>query len=263
MKGLRTIFGRELASLFWTPMGWMLLVVALFANGFLMWGQLAAQGGDVTQALQGTLGRGVLFWMLLVTLPPLLAMRLFAEESRSGTLEYLLTAPVGDAAVVLGKFAAATFFMALLWLSVPIYGAIVHYLGTPPDWAGLWCAYLGAVLVSGLFVGISLLASSLVRTPLLAAFLAFMACFFWMTLPSLVQMLLAPLRDLFAHWAGGWERAESWIVIATRSIDVPRHFAQSFLPGVLDSAEIIFFLTWTAWFLFMTVRALEARRWRA
>ena len=262
MKGTLTIFRKELASLFWTPMGWMLLVAALFANGFLMWAQLAAGGGNVTVALQASLGRGLLFWMLLVTLPPLLSMRLFAEESRAGTLEYLLTAPITDVAVVVGKFLAATMFMAILWLSVPLYGAVMHLLGTPPDWIALGCAYLGAVLVSGLLVSISLLASSLVRAPLLAAFLAFMACFLWISLPSMVQMILAPLRELFAHWTGGWEAAERWIQMAVRSMDVPRHFLTSFLPGVLDTAELVFFVTWTSFFLFLTTRSLEARRWR-
>jgi len=263
MKGMATILRRELASLFWTPMGWMLLVVSLFVNGFLVWAQLAATGGNVTIALQGGLGKGFLFWMLLITLPPLLSMRLFAEEARSGTLEYLLTSPVTDAAVVIGKFLAATTFMALLWLSVPAYGAIVHQLGTPPDWAALWCAYFGAVLVSGLFVGISLLASSLVRAPLLAAFLAFMACFLWLALPSILSMILVPLRDLFATWTQDWQAVESMLLSAIRSMDVTRHFAQSFMPGVLDSAEVIFFVTWTGFFLFLTTRALEARRWRA
>ncbi|HPF14213.1 MAG: ABC transporter permease [Planctomycetes bacterium] len=262
MKGTWVIFRRECASLFWTPLGWLLLVAAVLLNGLLYWAQLNQTGGNVTASLSAAMGWGIVFWMVMIFLPPLLAMRLLAEESRTGTLEYLLTAPVSDAAVIVGKFLAATTFMAVLWSSVLLYGLQLQWLGSPPDWAALLCAYLGAILVSGLFVSLSLLASSLTQAPLLAAFLAIIGCTGWLLLPMLMQSALAQLRDILAQWVGGWDRAEAWIQSGIRSIDVAMHFQQSFLPGVLDSAELVFFLTWSGLFLFLTIRSLEARRWR-
>ncbi len=262
MRGVTIIFRRECASLFWTPLGWLLLVAAVFLNGLLFWAQLNATGGNITAALQSALGWGVVFWAIMIFLPPLLGMRLLAEEARTGTLEYLFTSPVTDAAVVIGKFMAATFFMAVLWLSVLIYGLCLHLAGFPPDWAALLTAYLGAVLVSSVFISISLFASSLTEAPLLAAFLAIIACASWLLMPGVADLVLGQLRDVLAEFAGGWSQAESLIQGAVRSMDVALHFQQSFLPGVLDSAELVFFITWPALFLFLTIRSLEARRWK-
>lgn len=262
MRGTWTICCRELAGLFLTPLGWMLLVAALFTSGFLFIAQLADAQGNILYALEGALGGGPLFWMLMITLPPLLCMRLLAEESRTGTLEYLLTAPVSDAAVIVGKYLAATLFMALLWLSVPVYGMALHMLGTPPDWAALWVTYLGAVLVSSLFVSIGLFASSLTQAPLLAAFLAFISCTLWLMLPWVVGMLMSQLRDTLTRFADDWATADAWIQNALESMDVFSHFGRSFLLGWLDTSELVFFVTWPAFFLFLTIRSLETRRWR-
>jgi ABC-2 type transport system permease protein len=152
--------------------------------------------------------------------------------------------------------------MALLWLSVPIYGFVLHLLGTPPDWSALWVAYLGSVLVSSLFVSIGLFASSLTQAPLLAAFLAFVACTLWLMLPWLVDLIMAELRDSLTRFADDWETADKWIQGALESMNVFAHFGRSFLPGILDTSELVFFLTWPAFFLFLTVRSLETRRWR-
>jgi ABC-2 type transport system permease protein len=262
LRGTWTICCRELAGLFLTPLGWMLLVAALFTSGFLFIAQLADAQGNILYALEGALGGGPLFWMLMITLPPRLCMRLLAEESRTGTLEYLLTAPVSDAAVIVGKYLAATLFMALLWLSVPVYGLALHMLGTPPDWAALWVTYLGAALVSSLFVSIGLFASSLTQAPLWAAFRAFISCTLWLMLPWVVGMLMSQLRDTLTRFADDWATADAWIQNALESMDVFSHFGRSFLLGWLDTSELVFFVTWPAFFLFLTIRSLETRRWR-
>jgi ABC-2 type transport system permease protein len=262
MRGTLTIFRREFASLFFSPLAWILLVVSLFVNGVFFYVALTVGGGDVTSALELSLGGGWPFWAFLVFLPPLLTMRMLSEEARSGTLEYLLTAPVSDASVVIGKFLAATSFFAVLWSSILFYGAMVQRIGVPPDWGGVVGGYIGSVLVSGLFVAIGLLASSLTATPLLAAFLAFMADLWWLLLPMLAGIAMKHVRSLLSHWAGGVDAAESWINLAISKMNVISHFQASFLHGVLDTAEIVFFLTWTGFFLFLTVRSVEARRWR-
>ncbi|MCP3916650.1 MAG: ABC transporter permease subunit [bacterium] len=263
MRGAVTIFRREFAGLFLSPLAWILLLVSLFVNGFFFVQYLGIYRGDVTGALRASLGGSWPFWFFLVLLPPLLAMRLVSEEARNGTLEFLLTGPVGDASVVVGKFLAALAFLAILWLSVLVYALRVQTVGTPPDWGPALGGYLGAVLASGLFVAIGLLVSSLTNTPLLAAFLAFMACLGWLILPIVGANAFQSIAALLADYAGGVEVAHAWVLGALNKMDVLHHFQSSFLLGVFDTSEVVFFLTWTALFLFLTVRSLEARRWRA
>jgi len=262
VKGTLVIFRRELAGLFAAPLAWILLFVALLLNGYLFSLVLSQTQGDVTASLEFVFGGNFIFWALMLVLSPLLAMRLLTEEAASGTLEYLRTAPVSDAAVVLGKFLAGTGFMATLWSSLFIYAGALSIWGVSPDWGQVSAIFIGAVLSSALFVSIGLVACSLTNIPLLAAFLAFMACVWWVLLPSLGGLLLIQMRVLLADIFGSFETAEAWIGGALERMDVRRHFGNSYYQGVLDSAEIIFFLSWIGLFLFFTTRSLEARRWR-
>lgn len=261
MRGTLVIYRRELAGLFLAPLGWFLLGLALFANGLLVYLVLGYTGGDAGAALRGALGGGTLFWALMVFLPPLLAMRMMAEESRSGTLEYLLTAPVSDAAVVLGKFLGATTFLAVLWSAVPLYGLLFQWMGSPPDWGAVFATWLGAVLTSGLFVSLGLLAATSTNTPLLAAFLAFAACLGWILVPTFGGQLLNTADALVGSSAVG-EMVIQSLRSSLRAMDVLRHFHFSWRMGVIDTAEVVFFCSWPCLFLFATVRLLEGRRWR-
>ena len=262
MRGVFVIWRRELAGLFLAPLAWVLLFVSLFLTGVFFVSALSLLGGEVGGALEHSLGGGWAFWALLLFLPPLLAMRLIAEEARTGTLEFLLTAPVSDFAVVGGKFLAATTFMALLWLSVPIYGVAIASQGVPPDWGALGVAWIGAVLSSGLFVSISLLANTFTSTPLLGAFLGFVASLWWLLMPMLAGGLMTELKGVLSGFFGDLETTERWIHGALSTMDVLAHTQVSFLRGVLDTSEVIFFLSWIAFFLFLTVRGLGMRRWR-
>ncbi len=262
MKGALVIFRREIAGLFAAPLAWILLFVSLLLNGYLFSLVLSQTQGDVTASLEFVFGGNFFFWTLMLVLTPLLAMRLLTEEAADGTLEYLCTAPVSDAAVVSGKFLAGTAFMGALWLSLPLYGAALELWGVSPDWGQVWTIFFGAVLCSALFVSIGLVACSLTNIPLLAAFLAFMACLAWVLMPVLGSMLLVQMRVLLADLFDGFDKAEAFMGGALERMDVRRHFGNSYYQGVLDSAEVIFFVTWIAFFLFLTTRSLEARRWR-
>ena len=178
MRGTLVIYCRELAVLFFSPLAWILLFVSLFLNGYLFSSILSNpfNPGDVNASFEFVFGGNFLFWGLMLILAPLLTMRLLAEEAANGTLEFLRTAPVSDASVVIGKFLAGTTFMAILWSSAFLYGAVLHLSDVPPDWGRVTAIYLGSVLASGLFIAIGLATSSLSNTPLVAAFLSLMAC---------------------------------------------------------------------------------------
>ena len=247
MRGLFVIYRRELAGLFLSPLAWALFFLMVVFNGLVFLHGLEREtGGDVDASLGLVLGGGLPFWMISALLAPLLTMRMISEESRTGVLEFLLTAPVGDVAVVLGKALAATTFFAILWGTVLLYGVAVQALGAPPDWGILFTSWLGATLVCGLFSSVGLAASALSGTPLIAAF-------------------LASVLNLGLFWAaklGRGARGRSELVDELLDkIDVTAAYQSSFQTGALDTAHIVFFLAWSAAFLFLAVRLVEARRW--
>jgi len=261
VKGTLVIYGRELAGLFFAPLAWILLLVSLLLNGILFSGILNATS-DVTASLEYVFGGNYFFWVLTLLLAPLLTMRLLAEEAANGTLEYLRTAPVSDAAVVTGKFLAGTTFLAILWSSCFAYALALQVWGVAPDWGQVLAIYVGSVLVSALFVALGLVTSSLTNTPLIAAFLSFMGSLAWLLLPWMGAQILRQMRTLFADVFGGAVQAENLIVGLLDRMAAFAHFGRSYHRGVIDSSEVIFFLTWIAFFLFLTTRTLEARRWR-
>lgn len=244
MRGLFAIYRRELAGLFFGPLAWVLLALAFLLNGYLFALYLKTAGGDVDIAVRLALGESWAFWALLILVPPLLTMRMISEESKSGILEFLLTAPVSDAAVVVGKFLAATTFLALMWSSVFVYALTLASLGVAPDPGVLLGGFIGAVLASALFCAVGLLASCFTNTPVLAAFAAVLV-----NLGLVIAPLLGGLSD------------EPWVRRAVRQVDVLDHHKNSFLLGVFDTSYALFFVAWTIMVLFLTVRALETRRW--
>lgn len=247
IRGTWTVFRRELAGLFFGPLAWVLLCVALLVNGYFFTLFVRALQGDVTLSVMQAQG-GLSFLVLMVLLPPLLTMRMISEEARTGTLEFLLTAPVSDLGVVLGKLLAGTCVMALLWSSALVYGVTLDALGAAPDWGQVLSALLGAVLLSGLLCSVGLVTSAGTGTPLLAAFLAFIANVALISLPSLAGFL--GVGDLH------------WVARVLAELDVLGHYQTSFLTGLLDSRQLVFLLSWTAFFVFLATRVLETRRWR-
>lgn len=249
-----TILRREFAGLFLQPSSWVLLLLASLLQGWLFASvYLPNAGYDVHRAALATLGGGEVFWILVLVLPPLVTMRMISEEARSGVLEFLLTAPVPDAAVVLGKLLAATSFFALLWGASLVPLVVASAVGAPPDWPQVFLAYGGMLLVSALFCSVGLAASALCASPALAAFVAFLG-----NLLLVLTTVLLRLADAIPQSVVRREVVEA--VVDT--FDVVGRYQTSFRAGVLDSGHVVFFAAWIAAFLFLTVRLLEMRRWR-
>lgn len=248
MNGLWTIYRRELQAFFVTPLAWLLLCIALPFNGLVFVLILNDYQGDLTPSLLFVMGNAWSFWAFLVFLPPILTMRSISEESKSGILEFLLTSPVTDTAVVVGKLLAATTVLALFWSSGLMYGVLSWMFGTRPDWAAVLVSYFGAVLASALFLSIGLVASALSSTPLIAALLA---------LIFNGVLMLVPYVDVLLPWS-----QLRWLNSILSHVDVVRIFQGSFTLGVLDSFHVGFFVIWTAFFSFFAIRLLESRRWR-
>ena len=236
-----------MAGLFLTPLGWVLFLLALVVNGLYFSTYVQVTGGDIGASLSLALGGGYPFWVIMVLFPPLLTMRMISEEARSGMLEFLLTAPIRDVSVIVGKALAATSFLALLMSTNLVYALICQGLGATLDWGHIATSLFGTVLVSALFCSIGLVASTLTNTPLIAAFLG-----------VFLNVVMLSMRYLEGVLKGFDPLVRESLM---RKVDVLGHFQGSFVRGALDSADIVFFFGWTGVFLFLATRLLEARRW--
>jgi ABC-2 type transport system permease protein len=190
-----------------------------------------------------------LFWLILLFSAPVITMRLFALEKYSGTFETLMTAPVGDVAVVLAKFTAALIFFMILWLPLLACVGILRYFarGTNLVEAGTLCStFLGIFLLGCLYMAIGCFASSVTRNQIVAAMISFAigAGFF----------LLSFLGDQFALQQTWVTRTLDWVCVWRQM--------QEFARGVVDTRYIVFYATSTFFFLFLTCRVVESRRWK-
>ena len=165
-------------------------------------------------------------------------MRLWSEERRLGTIELLLTMPIAAWQAIVGKFLASWLFLIVaLALSFPIV-VTVNWLGDP-DNGVIASGYVGAALLAGAYLAISCLTSALTRNQVIAFILAVVICLF------LILVGFSPLTDLLARWAS------PWLVEAVSKFSVLTHY-DGFQKGVLDSRDLLYFLSVMAYALFAT-----------
>jgi ABC-2 type transport system permease protein len=188
-------------------------------------------------------GQTVYFWLVLLFVAPVLTMRLISEERRSGTIEVLMTAPVSEAQVVIGKYLAALLFYVFLWLPTLAYPAVLAYY-SEVDWGPVLAGYLGVLGIGALFLAIGLLASSLTRSQLVAAILTFA-----MLIPLFTFGLL---ENLFR---------DETLKQAFSYLNLWQHM-EEFGKGIVDTRRLVYYLTTTVLFLFLSARTLEAKKWR-
>jgi ABC-2 type transport system permease protein len=252
MRPTLTLFRREFTSYFLSPIAYLLLVVFTAVMGVLFYAtmkKLTEVGPEgIELPMQGMLGNGY-FWLGFLVIPALLTMRSFAEERGNGTLEMLLTAPLRDWQVVIAKYGACLMFYVVLWLpTLAYYPVLVNLQGRH---AGIdpWpvaTSYVGVFLVGAMFLAIGLFVSSLVRSQLVALLVSLAVC-----LTFVAVAFVRPFLDT------------SWLLYRLVSlISVPIHFGRDFTRGQIDTRQLVLYSTVAVFFLFMTVRSLESRRWR-
>ena len=228
----------------------MVITVFLVYTGHLFYltmDQLTARGPEgVEFPLQLMLGDEK-FWLVFLFIPPLLTMRLFAEERSTGTLEMLMTAPLRDWQVVLSKYAAAFAFYLLMWTPTLIYLVVLLSARTAEssvDPMPVLSSFVGVVLVGAMFLAIGLFVSSLVKNQLVAALIAMCisVVFIVVGCKARHRQVGADLQGRFLH-------------------QCLSHFtATSAEAG--GSRHLVLYLSVTVFCLFLTVRSLESRRWR-
>lgn len=254
MRPTLSLVRREFSAYFLSPIAYVVIAVFLAVTGhrfYLTMEQLTARGPrGVSYPMQFLVG-DLLFWLVFLFIPPLLTMRLFAEERGSGTLEMLLTAPLRDWQVVFAKYAACLAFYVLMWAPTLVYLPVLT------DWQwGTWrsgidpwpiaTTYLGLVLAGAMFLALGLFVSSLVKSQLLAALLAL-----FVGLLFIVPGIWRPEMD-----------TSSLVYQILFYVTVPLHFERNFGRGLVDTRQLVLYGSVAFLCLFLTVRSLESRRWR-
>ncbi len=240
MRTTCAIMQRELLSLFCSPIGYIVI-----AGFWLVTGAMAVFNADAFGPGKPATLRDIFMWtpFVLTIIVPAMTMRTIAEEYRSGTFETLMTAPVADAEVVLGKFLASCAFYGAMIAGTLVYPILMEMFGNP-DWGEILTLYIGLLLLGVLFTAFSMFASSLTRDQAVA----------WILGAMPLMLLVLSVYNL-ARVLEGWQRE------VIQQVNIMGRFSQ-FARGQLATDDIVFFLAAAALFLFLTVKVVESRRWR-
>ena len=255
MRNIWIICRKELHSYFVSPVAYLLLTMFALIFGFFYWNSVGyfnqvglesqMRGQAFPMSVNEYVIRPLLSNVSVIGLffIPMITMRLFAEEKRSGTMELLATSPVRDLEVILGKWFAALTLYACMLLFTALNFAFLFKYGNP-DWKPLAIGYLGLLLQAGGLLAIGTFISTLTKNQIIAGAATFGVC-----------LLLWVLE-----WVSGYETATWAQVLAYMSVIT--HF-ESFAKGVLDAKDAIFYLTVIFLGLFFTARSMESLRWRS
>jgi ABC-2 type transport system permease protein len=248
------IYKKELRLYFTSPLAYVILTIFLVISGLFFWSIVAYfTRASMQAAMNPQMGRdlnvtdGVMrplfdnMRVILLFLMPLVTMRLFAEERRSGTIELLLTYPVRDGAVLAGKYLAALSLYGVMIGAMLAYPAILASFARV-EWGPLLTGYVGLLLMGAMFLAVGLFASSLTENQIVAAVVAF--------------------GILLTFWIVGWtaEFAGGSLGAVLTHLSILEH-NDTFAKGVLDTKDVIYYVNFTALALFLAQRSLESRRW--
>ncbi len=258
MKGLYAIYRKEMSHYFVSPIAYIVVGIFLLLTGFFFTRildflieqafEMGMQGGgqfggiDVPSLVVRDFF-GVLASLLLF-LTPILTMGVYAEERKRGTMELLMTSPVTDTEIVLGKYLALLTLFVIMLLPTFAYAAFTFFHSDPTaPWRVLLCAYLGALLMGGVLLSLGAFFSSLTENQLIAAVLTFGA------------FLILWVIDFGSRGAG------TGIGAAAQYLSVIKHY-DDFTRGVIDTSSLIYYVSFIFLGLFLTVRSIDSMRWR-
>ncbi|HKB71757.1 MAG TPA: ABC transporter permease [Thermoanaerobaculia bacterium] len=243
MRKFFAIARREWLSYFYSPLGYIVLAAFWFVNGFIfstILGYLSQPGARSLQPL-ATIFNNTFFWIFMLFFIPVITMRLISEERKSGSIETLLTSPVTSATIVLGKFAAAFAFYAVLWLPVAAYALILNHFMTI-DLRIVLSSLLAVLLLGAYFLAVGTFASSLSKNQIVAAILGFVMIIVIFS-AGLVQTLVndPAVKDAFSYLTI-WDHMDD------------------FARGVVDTRHIVYYVSSAALFLYLAQATLEAKK---
>jgi ABC-2 type transport system permease protein len=238
MSNILAVFKKEFRGYFSSPIAYIYLIVYLILTGFLFFRVFFLNGQASLR-----LFFDILPWVFLFFVPAV-AMRMWAEEKRTGTIEMLMTLPIRDRDAVLGKYLAAFAFLGLslvLTFPLPVIAASLGRLDPGPLWGG----YIGAVLMGAAYLAIGVFISSITRNQIVAYIVAVTVIFVLFILSTDVILFAAP----------------SSLVPLLEYLGLSTHF-DSIGRGVVDTRDLIYYLSLIGFFLFLNVQAVQNRKWK-
>ena len=258
IRNVSLILNRELKSYFSSFTVYIVIIMFLLMTGYFFYNltatfsivsyqaqtdpmlakqyQLLNINETVIRPLFGSIG------MILLLMTPLLTMRLLAEEKKTGTIELLLTFPVNDIDVVLGKYLACLVVMLTMVLLTATYPLLLVAFGEP-EVVPIWTGYLGLVLLGASAISLGLFTSSLTENQIVSASISFAMLFFFWLISYSAPLVSAGLGKFLTY------------------LSINEHI-ESMSKGVVDSTDIIYYLCFIVLFLFLTLRSLESKRWK-
>ena len=255
MSNILAIAHKELRSYFASPIAYMVIGSFALVYGFfyivmeeffvrasLQMGQMGGgpQAANVNEMMIRPLMQNILILVLFIT--PMLTMRTFAEEKRSGTIELLLTSPLTDFQIVFGKFLGAmALYGATLGVTL-LHIAILFAVGRP-EWKPIATAYLGIFLFGGCFISLGMFISSLTKNQIIAGTISFV-----------VFLMLWVI-----NWIGSFSGPT--VNALTSYLSVVDHI-DDFWKGVIDTTHLVYYTSFIAFGLFLTAKSVDMERWR-
>lgn len=255
MRNIMTICGREVKAYFTSPIAYLLMGLFGLITGFMFYSatiyfvnagtqqQMSGQSSPMNvgdYVIAPLLGNAGVIGLFLI---PLISMRLFAEEKRAGTIELLLTSPIGDWEIILGKWLGAM-AMYLCVIGITAIDIALLFAWSTPDWRPILTGYLGLILQGATVLAIGTFISTTTKNQIIAGGSTFAVC-----------LLLWVLS-----WVSNYSDTALGKAVAYCSILV--HF-EPFSKGIIDSKDVIFYASAIFLGLFLTARSLESLRWRA
>ena len=231
-----SIYKRELGAYFNSPVAYIVIALYLLVVGYMFFAQFFLVGEATMRDMFG------LAPMLFTFFAPAVTMRLLSEEKRSGTIELLITMPVRDWEVVLGKFLAGLSVLAVAILLTLAYPITISTMGAL-DWGAVVGGYLGLLLLAGAYVAIGLMASSWTHNQVVAYMVAWVITFALFIGGKLLPLMPGSIATIIEH------------------VSLDLHF-NNIAKGVIDTRDIIYYLSLITACLLVTVQTLDSRRWR-
>jgi ABC-2 type transport system permease protein len=252
MSNVLAIAQKELRSYFSSPIGYVIVGLFALLFGWFFYAYLSIfvrnseqmMMGGQTPNLNQHLVRGVLLNSAVIVLfvMPMITMRTYSEEKRSGTIELLLTSPLSDAQIILGKFFGAMGLYAAMLGVTLLYMLILFWYGDP-EWKPIAAGYLGLLLLGGCFVSMGLLVSSLTKNQIVAGVATFaLFLFLWVI-----------------NWIG--ETAGPTTREVVTYLSITEHF-DDFARGIIDTKHLVYYLSFITFGLFLTAKSVDSERWR-
>jgi ABC-2 type transport system permease protein len=243
MRKLLAVARREWLAYFYSPLGYIVLAAFWFINGFIfvnILGFLNQRGAQSISPL-ALVFTNTYMWLFMLFFIPAITMRLISEERKTGSIETLLTSPVSEGTIVLGKFAAALGFYAVLWLPMIVY-ALILQSASAVDWHIVASALLAVFLLGAYFLAVGTFASTLSKNQIIAAIVAFVLLILIFSMGLLQSLVNDPaIKDVFSY-LNLWDHMDE------------------FARGVVDTRRVVYYVSAAALFLFLSQATLEVKK---